>query len=90
MQKLLRGRRTPWELGKAKIERCLDEQISDFDWFHRQNTQAYLNEVEERIMLEHGEEIEINCCPTCDGVLRTPKATQCFWGCRRDRDGRPQ
>ena len=84
MQALLRGRRTPWEMGKEKIERYLQEQISDFDWFHLQDPQAYLNQVRERILSEHGEEIEINRCPTCDGVLRTPKARQCFWGCRRD------
>ena len=84
MQMYLRGRRSPWETGRERIERAVEQEINDFDWFHLQDPQAYLDQVRERIMEEHGEEIEINRCPTCDGVLRTPKAVQCFWGCRRD------
>ena len=90
MQMYLRGRRSPWEVGREKIERAVEREISNFDWFHLQGPLANLNQMSDRIMEEHGEEIDINRCPTCDGVLRPPKATQCFWGCRRGEGFRPR
>ena len=40
---------------------------------------AFRSRVTVRILAEHSHEIDINRCPQCDRVVRTPTAQQCFW-----------
>ena len=42
----------------------------------------YMDNVCDRLLREHADEIFVNRCPSCDRVLRTPRAKQCSW-CKR-------
>ena len=35
--------------------------------------------IRDRLLRDHGDLIEINRCPSCFRVVRTPRARQCFW-----------
>ena len=39
--------------------------------------EAFLLKVRERILNDHGERLELNLCPVCGSLARTPKAKQC-------------
>ena len=39
----------------------------------------FVMEVITRVMREHGEMLDINRCPQCGAVVRTPLARQCLW-----------
>jgi hypothetical protein len=41
--------------------------------------EAYRRGVRERVIAEHGADVDVNRCPRCAGVARTPWAKQCFW-----------
>ena len=41
--------------------------------------EAFREAVFQRLMNEHSEKIEINRCPKCNKIARTPKAKQCRW-----------
>src|SRR5215475_8312761 len=47
----------------------LDLALDGFD--------AFVQGTAERILAEHGNEIQINRCPRCGKVAKTPKAKQC-------------
>lgn len=40
---------------------------------------AFKRRVRKRILLEHSEQVDLNRCPRCDKIPRTPKAKQCPW-----------
>ena len=40
---------------------------------------AFRHAVYTRLMKDHGNEIFINRCPTCNKAVKTPKAKQCHW-----------
>ena len=42
---------------------------------------AFMRKIRKRILMEHSNQIELNRCPKCDRIPRTPKAKQCPW-CR--------
>jgi ssDNA-binding Zn-finger/Zn-ribbon topoisomerase 1 len=42
---------------------------------------AFMRKIRKRILMEHSDQIELNRCPKCDRIPRTPKAKQCPW-CR--------
>ena len=39
--------------------------------------EAFRKKVAERIFTEHKTEINLNCCPNCGKIARTPMAKQC-------------
>ena len=42
---------------------------------------AFMRKIRKRILMEHSDQIELNRCPKCDRIPRTPKAKKCPW-CR--------
>ena len=40
---------------------------------------AFRRRVCRRVLAEHGAEVFVNRCPSCERVVRTPQARQCFW-----------
>jgi hypothetical protein len=40
---------------------------------------ACLRNIRDRLLRDHADQIEINRCPNCHRVVRTPRARQCFW-----------
>jgi hypothetical protein len=40
---------------------------------------AFRNRVRERVVKENANEIDINRCPACHRIVRTPRARQCLW-----------
>jgi hypothetical protein len=41
--------------------------------------EAFRQRVCHRVLAEHGVEVFVNRCLSCERVVRTPKARQCFW-----------
>ena len=35
--------------------------------------------IKDRLLRDHADQIEVNRCPSCHRVVRTPSARQCFW-----------
>jgi hypothetical protein len=50
--------------------------------------QAFVMRTAEGIIREHSDKIELNCCPQCGRVARTPRARQCRF-CGNDWHGEP-
>lgn len=42
-----------------------------------QGAQSLYLQIRDRVLREHGDELEFNRCPRCGGLCRTPKAKQC-------------
>ncbi|GAB5534052.1 MAG: hypothetical protein Rubg2KO_03010 [Rubricoccaceae bacterium] len=40
---------------------------------------AFRRRVAERVMAERGGDVNLNRCPKCDRIPRTPRAKQCLW-----------
>ncbi len=40
---------------------------------------AFRRRVADRVMAERGDEVDLNRCPQCDRIPRTPLAKQCPW-----------
>lgn len=40
---------------------------------------AFRQRVADRVMAEHGDEVDLNRCPECGCIPRTPKAKPCPW-----------
>ena len=49
----------------------------------RDGAESFLQRTAERIMAAHSDEIQVNRCPRCWEVAKTPKARQCRF-CRYD------
>jgi len=49
----------------------------------RDGAESFLQRTAERIMAAHADEIQVNRCPQCREVAKTPKARQCRF-CRFD------
>ena len=47
---------------------------------------AYMRKIRKRILLEHSDQIDLNRCPQCHRIPRTPRAKQCPWCKHRWRD----
>jgi hypothetical protein len=41
--------------------------------------ESFRRGVRERLLREKAEDIIINRCPSCDRIVRTPRARQCLW-----------
>lgn len=41
--------------------------------------EAFRRQVRDRLLAAHGEQIFINRCPTCQRIVRTPRARLCVW-----------
>jgi hypothetical protein len=39
--------------------------------------QAFVMRTAERIIKDHSDQVELNCCPRCGRIARTPRARQC-------------
>ena len=55
-------------------------EISQIDFFLEIGFNKYREMVAERIWDEHKNEIELNLCPKCNSLTRTPLAKQCKCG----------
>jgi hypothetical protein len=40
---------------------------------------AFYQRVRDRLLDEHSDQIVINRCPSCDRIVRTPRARVCVW-----------
>src|SRR5262249_33724063 len=60
------------EVGEPEIEAALAEGL-----------ESYRRRIARRLLQERGPELNLNRCPRCNCVTRTPKARQCFW-CSHD------
>lgn len=40
---------------------------------------VFKRRIRKRILLEHSDQIDLNRCPECDRIPRTPRAKQCPW-----------
>ena len=41
--------------------------------------EAFRQRVADRVMTEHRDEVDLNRCPECNRIPRTPRAKQCLW-----------
>lgn len=43
------------------------------------NPDNYRRRVRDRLLRDHGDTIDIRRCPSCDRIVKSPKAKQCLW-----------
>jgi hypothetical protein len=47
---------------------------------------AFMRRIRKRILVEHSDQIDLNRCPKCGRILRTPRAKLCPWCYHNWRD----
>jgi hypothetical protein len=78
------GRAKAASTDHPQMSRMLDKRWGkagdpDFESALADGPDAFRRRVAHRLLIERANEILINRCPTCDRIVRTPKAKQCFW-----------
>jgi tRNA(Ile2) C34 agmatinyltransferase TiaS len=85
--KAMHGRTDLAAQEEAKNSRSrLRELLSDYPEvmeLTREGSESFVQRTAERIMAAHSAEIQVNRCPRCGEVAKTPKARQCRF-CRYD------
>jgi hypothetical protein len=66
------------EEGKRLMARYGQAGDARFDDALAEGLQAFRMRVARRILAEHSD-LQINRCPRCNCIVRTPDAKQCFW-----------
>lgn len=58
-------------MGWSPRDEIVRDALDDPDTFYEQ--------VRDRILDDHADEVFVNRCPECDHVVRTPRARLCLW-----------
>lgn len=64
------------DIAKANYEKFATTKTEALELL-RFGYDTFVENYAKRILEEHGEELNLNLCPNCGGIARTPKAKQC-------------
>jgi rubrerythrin len=67
------------EQASLERERYIDMNKHGVSEALKMGDSAFMRKIRKRILMEHSDQIEVNRCPKCDRIPRTPKAKQCPW-----------